>query len=167
MADGGTSTIIMLVTALLISSAASAVLVQEWSSASRAIQTQQKGLLLSEEIRIDFAGDPMMVSLSTAPNPNVILFYLQNTGVHVMNDATLSVLVNGVSINTGSITTSYVPVVSPNWAPNVLLQVTIRDASFNLFTDDTEVSLYASVRSVDVTGISKSASMSEEVRLRV
>jgi archaellum component FlaG (FlaF/FlaG flagellin family) len=165
MADGGSSTIIMLVTALLISSAASAVLVQEWSSTSRAIQTQQKGLQLSEEIGIDFAGDPMTVSLSTATNPNQIIFYIQNTGVHVMDETTLAVLVEGVNLNSASISTSYVPVISANWAPNVLLRVTLADASFNGFTDNTEVSIYASARSVSVAGITMSTSMNEEVRL--
>ena len=165
MADGGSSTIIMLVTALLISSAASAVLVQEWSSTSRAIQTQQKGLQLSEEIGIDFAGDPMMVSLNLVPNPNQITFYIQNTGVHVMDETTLAVLIDGVNLNSASISTSYVPIVSINWAPNVLLQVTLADASFNGFVDNTEVSIYASARSVAVTGITMSASMNEEVRL--
>jgi archaellum component FlaG (FlaF/FlaG flagellin family) len=165
MADGGSSTIIMLVTALLISSAASAVLVQEWSSTSRAIQTQQKGLQLSEEIGIDFAGDPMMVPLSTVPNPNQIIFYIQNTGVHVMDESTLAVLIDGVNLNAASISTTYVPFASANWAPNVLLRVILADASFNGFTDNTEVSIYASVRSVSVTGITMSASMNEEVRL--
>jgi archaellum component FlaG (FlaF/FlaG flagellin family) len=165
MADGGSSTIIMLVTALLISSAASAVLVQEWSSTSRAIQTQQKGLQLSEEIGIDFAGDPMTVSLSTATNPNQIIFYIQNTGVHVMDETTLAVLVEGVNLNSASISTSYVPVISANWAPNVLLQVTLADASLNGFADNTEVSIYASARSVSVAGITMSTSLNEEVRL--
>ena len=167
MADGGSSTIIMLVTALLISSAASAVLVQEWSSTSRAIQTQQKGLQLSEEIGIDFAGDPMTVSLSTATNPNQIIFYIQNTGIHVMDETTLAVLVEGVNLNSASISTSYVPVISANWAPNVLLQVTLADASLNGFADNTEVSIYASARSVSVAGITMSTSMNEEVRLSV
>ena len=165
MADGGSSTIIMLVTALLISSAASAVLVQEWSSTSRAIQTQQKGLQLSEEIGIDFAGDPMTVSLSTATNPNQIIFYIQNTGVHVMDETTLAVLVEGVNLNSASISTSYVPVISANWAPNVLLQVTLADASLNGFAGNTEVSIYASARSVSVAGITMSTSLNEEVRL--
>jgi archaellum component FlaG (FlaF/FlaG flagellin family) len=167
MADGGSSTIIMLVTALLISSAASAVLVQEWSSTSRAIQTQQKGLQLSEEIGIDFAGDPMMVSLNIVPNPtpNQIIFYIQNTGVHVMDETTLAVLVEGVNLNSASISTSYVPVISANWAPNVLLQVTLADASLNGFAGNTEVSIYASARSVSVAGITMSTSLNEEVRL--
>ncbi|MGY8727769.1 MAG: hypothetical protein ACKVKS_00910 [Candidatus Poseidoniales archaeon] len=164
MADGGASTIIMLVTALLISSAASAVLVQEWSSTTRAIQYQQKGLELSAEIGIDFAGDPMMVSITTGP-PNVIIFYIQNTGSHPMDATSLAVLVDGVSIPNPSITTAFVPIASAQWNPNVLLEVTLTDNALNALNDDDEISIYATARSVVVSGISMSASLNEEVQL--
>jgi archaellum component FlaG (FlaF/FlaG flagellin family) len=164
MADGGASTIIMLVTALLISSAASAVLVQEWSSTTRAIQYQQKGLELSAEIGIDFAGDPMMVSITTGP-PNVIKFYIQNTGSHPMDATSLAVLVDGVSIPNPSITTAFVPIASAQWNPNVLLEVTLTDNALNALSDDDEISIYATARSVVVSGISMSASLNEEVQL--
>ena len=164
MADGGASTIIMLVTALLISSAASAVLVQEWSSTTRAIQYQQKGLELSAEIGIDFAGDPMMVSITTGV-PNVITFYIQNTGSHPMDATSLAVLVDGVSIPNPSITTAFVPIASAQWNPNVLLEVTLTDNALNALNDDDEISIYATARSVVVSGISMSASLNEEVQL--
>ena len=162
MADGGASTIIMLVTALLISSAVSAVLVQEWSSTSRAIELQQEGLQLSEEIGIDFAGDPMMVSLSTNPGPKDITFYIQNTGIHTMDVSTLGVLVDGVNIDVDS--TAFVPAGSGIWSPNVLLEVTLVVGA-NAFDDGQEISLYAIARSDGVSGISASASMNEEGRL--
>jgi len=164
MADGGASTIIMLVTALLISSAASAVLVQEWSSTTRAIQHQQKGLELSAEIGIDFAGDPMMVSLSTVLVQE-ITFYIQNTGSHSMDASSLAVLVDGVSIPTTSITSSFFPTTSTQWDPNVLLEVTLKDTLLNGFIDDDEISIYATARSVVVSGISMSVSLNEEVQL--
>jgi hypothetical protein len=82
-----------------------------------------------------------------------------------MDESTLAVLIDGVNLNAASISTTYVPFASANWAPNVLLRVILADASFNGFTDNTEVSIYASVRSVSVTGITMSASMNEEVRL--
>jgi archaellum component FlaG (FlaF/FlaG flagellin family) len=162
MADGGASTIIMLVTALLISSAASAVLIQEWSSTSRVIQQQQKGLQLSEQIGIDFAGDPMMVELSSNPNPNEITFFILNTGAHTMDESSLAVLVNGVTV--GIIDTDFVPA-SAAWNPNVLLEVTVSDTSFDTFGDEESITIYATVRSVEVSGISMSTSMTEEVQL--
>jgi archaellum component FlaG (FlaF/FlaG flagellin family) len=165
MADGGASTIIMLVTALLISSAASAVLVQEWSSTTRAIQYQQKGLELSAEIGIDFAGDPMMVSIITTGPSNVITFYIQNTGSHPMDATSLAVLVDGVSIPNPSITTAFVPIASAQWNPNVLLEVTLTDNALNALNDDDEISIYATARSVVVSGISMSVSLNEEVQL--
>ena len=139
MADGGASTIIMLVTALLISSAASAVLVQEWSSASRAIELQQKGLQLSAEIGIDFAGDPAMVALS---GTDQITFYIQNTGIHTMDDTTLGVMVDGISLNSALISTTYVPVGSGAWDPSVLLEVRLKNTNWNFATND-EITIFA------------------------
>ena len=163
MADGGASTIIMLVTALLISSAASAVLVQEWSSASRAIELQQKGLQLSAEIGIDFAGDPAMVALS---GTDQITFYIQNTGIHTMDDTTLGVMVDGISLNSAFISTTYVPVGSGAWDPSVLLEVTLENTDWNFATND-EITIFATARSVDISSLSASASMNEEVKLHV
>ena len=162
MADGGASTIIMLVTALLISSAVSAVLIQEWSTSSRVIQQQQEGLQLSAEIDIDFAGDPMMVSLSTNPGPKDITFYIQNTGIHAMDESSLAILVDGVSIDVDS--TAFVPAGGVTWGPNMLLEVTL-EVGVNDFTDGQEISIYAIARSEIISGISTSATMNEEVRL--
>ena len=167
MADGGTSTIIMLVTALLISTAASAVLVQEWSSTTRIIQKQQKGLQLSEEIAIDFAGDPMMVSLTTSgvSGDKQLTFYIQNTGSHVMDHLSLAVLINGESLDFLPISLDFVPLTSTTWAPNTLLRVMFENPSFNALNDNTEISLFATARSVEVSGMSMSANLNEEVRL--
>ena len=76
MADGGVSTYIMLITALLVSSSVSAVLIQEWSSTSRVIQQQQRGMQFSEELGIDFAGDPMNVHIDRTTTPDEITFYV-------------------------------------------------------------------------------------------
>ena len=169
MADGGASTIIMLVTALLISSAASAVLVQEWSSTTRLIQQQQQGMQLSGEIGIDFAGDPMMVSLSTTANTNEITFYIQNTGIHTMDEKSLAIIVDGVPIDDDDfdidIDTDFFPGTSTSCDPNILLEVTVSAALFNTFSDNSEISIYATARSDGSSGPSMSTSMNEEVKL--
>ena len=169
MADGGASTIIMLVTALLISSAASAVLIQEWSSTSRVMQQQQNGLQLSEEIGIDFAGDPMMVSLELGAAPgalNEITFYIQNTGVHSMDENSLAIVVDGETLDDGSITNlEFFPNTAVDWDPNVLLEVKMADSAFDGYGDLEEISIYAIARSVSISGISMTAEMSEEVQL--
>ncbi len=176
MADGGASTIIMLVTALLISSAASAVLIQEWSSTSRVMQQQQKGLQISEEIGIDFAGDPMMVSIEFGATPgglNEITFYIQNTGVHTMDENSLAVIVDGETLNDASITSlQFFPNTAGDWDPHVLLEVKIADSSFDNFDEEMaapgsvkEITLFAIARSNSISGISMSAEMVEEVQL--
>ena len=169
MADGGASTIIMLVTALLISSAASAVLIQEWSSTSRVMQQQQNGLQLSEEIGIDFAGDPMMVALELGATPgalNEITFYIQNTGVHSMDEDSLAVVVDGETLPQTSITNlEFFPNTAVDWAPHVLLEVKMADSAFDGYADSEEISIYAIARSISVAGISMSAEMVEEVQL--
>ena len=169
MADGGASTIIMLVTALLISSAASAVLIQEWSSTSRVMQQQQNGLQLSEEIGIDFAGDPMMVSLELGTTPgalNEITFYIQNTGVHSMDENSLAIVVDGETLDDGSITNlEFFPNTAVDWSPLVLLEVKMADSAFDDYVDSEEITIYAIARSISVAGISMSAEMVEEVQL--
>tara|TARA_B100000767_G_scaffold216856_1_gene204460 strand:- start:82 stop:624 length:543 start_codon:yes stop_codon:yes gene_type:complete len=177
MADGGASTIIMLVTALLISSAASAVLIQEWSSTSRVMQQQQNGLQLSEEIGIDFAGDPMMVSIEFSATPgglNEITFYIQNTGVHTMDENSLAIIVDGITLTDASITNlEFFPNTALNWDPNVLLEVKIADTSFDNYDEDMaaspdntkEITLFSIARSNSVSGITMSAEMVEEVQL--
>jgi archaellum component FlaG (FlaF/FlaG flagellin family) len=169
MADGGAFTIIMLVIALLISSAASAVLIQEWSSTSRVMQQQQNGLQLSEEIGIDFAGDPMMVSLEidAAPGPlNEITFYVQNTGVHSMDESSLAIVVDGVTLPDTSITNlEFFPNTAVDWDPNVLLEIKMADSAFDAYGDSEEISIYVIARSDSISGISMTTEMVEEVQL--
>lgn len=169
MADGGASTIIMLVTALLISSAASAVLIQEWSSTSRVMQQQQKGLQISEEIGIDFAGDPMMVDFQLGATPtalNEITFYVQNTGIHKMDQNSLAIIIDGVTLDDTSIVSrAFVPNTAGDWDPHVLLEIKMRDIAFDAYTDGEEISLYTIARSLSINGISMSAEMAEEVQL--
>ena len=94
----------------------------EWSSTSRVIQQQQKGLQLSEEIGIGFAGDPMMVSIQFAANPgdfNEITFYIQNTGLHTMDETSLAVIVDGITLDDSSIT-------NLQFVPRILQQIGTR-----------------------------------------
>ena len=164
MADGGASTYIMLITALLVSSSASAVLIQEWSSSSRVIQHQQRGLQFSEELGIDFAGDPMNVNL--VPLTDTITFYILNTGEHTMNETKMEVLIDGLSISSSEVTTSFVGSAT-DWNPNVMLEVEVSNLSFNSYNDGDDISIFTTVVSDSVSGMSASASFGVEVRLDV
>jgi archaellum component FlaG (FlaF/FlaG flagellin family) len=103
-----------------------------------------------------------MVSLSTNPGPKDITFYIQNTGIHAMDESSLAILVDGVSIDVDS--TAFVPAGGVTWGPNMLLEVTL-EVGANDFTDGQEISIYAIARSEIISGISTSATMNEEVRL--
>lgn len=164
MADGGASTYIMLITALLVSSSASAVLIQEWSSSSRVIQHQQRGLQFSEELGVDFAGDPMNVNL--VPLTDTITFYILNTGEHTMNETKMEVLIDGLSISSSEVTTSFVGSAT-DWHPNVMVEVEVSNSSFSSYNDGDDISIFTTVVSDSVSGMSASASFGVEVRLDV
>ena len=164
MADGGASTYIMLITALLVSSSASAVLIQEWSSSSRVIQHQQRGSQLSEELGVDFAGDPMNVNL--VPLTDTITFYILNTGEHTMNETKMEVLIDGLSISSSEVTTSFVGSAT-DWHPNVMVEVEVSNSSFSSYNDGDDISIFTTVVSDSVSGMSASASFGVEVRLDV
>ena len=166
MADGGASTYIMLISALLISSSASAVLIQEWSSTSQVIQKQQRGLQLSEEVAIDFAGDPMNVNIDRSGADHQITFYILNTGEHPMDETQMQVLIDGLSVPAVGVTASFLGTPTPTvWDPNVLLEVTVSNNTFNSYTDNTDISISVTVASEFVSGISSSASFNQEVRI--
>ena len=166
MADGGVSTYIMLISALLISSSASAVLIQEWSSTSQVIQKQQRGLQLSEQVAIDFAGDPMNVNIDRSGADHEITFYILNTGEHPMDETKMQVLIDGLSVPATGVTTSFLGTPTPTvWNPNVLLEVAVSNNSFNAYADNTDISVFVTVTSEYVSGLTASASFNQEVRI--
>ena len=166
MADGGVSTYIMLITALLVSSSVSAVLIQEWSSTSRVIQQQQRGMQFSEELGIDFAGDPMNVHIDRTTTPDEITFYVLNTGEHRIDEDQMEILIDGQVIPNTGVSTSFVGTPAPlAWDSNVLMEIVLSNTSFNSLTDNTDLSVFVTVNSEEVAGITSSASFNNEVRL--
>tara|TARA_B110000305_G_C19236651_1_gene537844 strand:- start:15 stop:512 length:498 start_codon:yes stop_codon:yes gene_type:complete len=164
MADGGASTFIMLITGLLISSSVSALLITEWSAMARAAQKDQQGVQFSNELGVEFAGDPMMVDLNTSANPQEITFYLQNTGEHPMDESVIEVLVNGLAPTT---ITPFL-ITGTTWDPGELVAIQIKDSDYATNADISEgedVRIFAIVTSDSVGGMSSSTTMSVEVRL--
>ena len=162
MADGGASTFIMLITGLLISSSVSALLITEWSAMARAAQKNQQGITFTGELGLDFAGDPMMVDVDTSGSTPSITFYLQNTGIHPLDEQLIAVLVNGEAPTSVSAT-----ITGTTWDPNELAEIVIEDTSYGTtpFASGEDVNLYAIATSEVVGGMSSSASMNVEVRL--
>jgi len=66
MADGGASTMIMLVATLLISGAASAVLIDSWGDVVRTTNTNAKNDKANAKMDLSFSGDLGDVELDTS-----------------------------------------------------------------------------------------------------
>ena len=164
MADGGASTFIMLITGLLISSSVSALLISEWSSTAKVAQVQQRGAQLNSELDIEFAGDPMMVDFDDSTLPETITFYIQNSGMHPMDESKMTVVVDGVEPISVSVSLVGTPTPS-SWVPNELAMIVVEYNPASGYSDGDDVALYAIATSEVIGGLSSSASMSIEVRL--
>ena len=109
---------IMLITALLISGGASAVLLSEWSDAVRTIQTNERASSDKDDVSVAMAGDPAMVAHNTTSS-TITLFFL-NTGMYELNSSTYEVLINGAAPTS---TTQTVLPSGSEWNPGHLLEV--------------------------------------------
>ena len=164
MADGGASTFILLITALLVSGSVSAILINQWGDMSSALEENRKGKEADAKTSVSFAGDAMEVGYDDSVNPNVMTFYLQNTGQYVLDESTLVVIVDGISV-TSSITTTILPN-GADWTDVRLLEVEVSSTSWSYQNDDS-VSLSAVVSSEVTSGYRGTDTMNIEVRLNV
>lgn len=161
MADGGASSFIMLVTALLISGSVSAILITQWGDAIRTVQTQDRAATAVDSTDVDFAGDPAMVLWNSA-NDTMVLHFV-NTGKIALNSSTYEVMVDG------ELPTSTTELVLPSgtdWEPGFLLQVFATNAAWSFSTGD-DVSIFFIGSSERVGGYNHSATTNVEVRLNV
>ncbi|MBL6743595.1 MAG: hypothetical protein ISP83_04365 [Candidatus Poseidonia sp.] len=161
MADGGASSFIMLVTALLISGSVSTILVSEWAKVTRAVGVEERKSSGALGVSVDFAGDPMMVGFDNpAVGDDELTVYVLNSGIHEMS-TTFEFLIDGVAPST--ITTSISPS-GTDWLPGYLLQIKASDNTLS-YTDGDDVSLFFVGISESVQGHTHSATMNKEVRL--
>ena len=164
MADGGASTFILLITALLVSGSVSAVLIDQWGDMSSALEENRKGKEADAKTSLSFAGDAMEVEYDDSVIPNVMTFYLQNTGQYVLDESTLVIMVDGVSV-TSNISATILPG-GADWTDVRLLEVEVTSNSWSYQNDDS-VSLSAVVSSEVTSGYRGTATMNIEVRLNV
>ena len=160
MADGGASSFIVLTTALLGSGLVSVVLINQWGGMAQITAQETAALEVQEATSVDFAGDPMMVSLNTTLNE--ITFYVQTTGTTLLDSSTLVVLVDGQTV-TSTINATIVPS-GVDWNEDRLLQITVNEPSWTYQSGD-DVSITVVVSSEVTNGYRGSDSMSVEVRL--
>ena len=164
MADGGASTFILLVTALLVSSSVSVVLINQWGDLSSAIDETRRGQEADIKTSVSFAGDAMEVEYDDSVSPNEMTFYLQNTGQYVLDESTLVVIVDGASV-TSSITATIVPT-GTDWNGVKLLKVVVDSSSWTYQNND-GVSLSVVVSSEVTSGFRGTDTLNLEVRLDV
>lgn len=168
MADGGASSFIMLVTALLVSGAASTALLSEWNAFSRASLLASNGMEADAATSVGFAGDPAMITYVASQN-QVVLF-LVNSGELTLLDDEVAIQVDGlpsqvVSIegfdaSTGSWQSTF------TWAPGSLARVVVESGSTAWsYNDGDDVVLNVVVRSEAYRGSTGSDVLQIEGRI--
>jgi len=164
MADGGASTMILLVTSLLISGAASVVLLESWGEVAEASGTNVKGNVADAETDVSFSGDRGDVLLDTSGSNQEITLYFQNSGIRPLDKSSFTIFVDGVSATTVGAATLYPA--NGVWATDYVLEVTVSDSSFN-YNDNDLASVTIIVQSTVSDGVKGTDSETAEVRLSV
>ncbi|MEC7152061.1 MAG: hypothetical protein VXW85_06385 [Candidatus Thermoplasmatota archaeon] len=160
MADGGATSFIMLVTALLVAGSVSTFLIAEWGDVARSMEMERRAQAIDAETDVSLAGDPGHVRYSLSGQ---IQFYLMNSGTSVLDDSTLVVLVDGVQ-QSANVTTTVMN--GGDWSAGELLQVQVVDNTLT-YTNNTEVVLTVVVSSEFVSNVRGTDTLDAEVRLVV
>ena len=164
MADGGASTMIMLVTSLLLSGAASVVLLESWGSVAESSSNNASSRVANAETDVSFGGDRSDILLDTSGANQEITLYFQNTGIRPLDKSSFTIFVDGVSSSTTGAATLYPA--NGVWAPDYILEVTVTDASFN-YADGDIATVTIIAQSTISEGVKGTDSETAEVRLSV
>ena len=160
MADGGATSFIMLVTALLVAGSVSTFLIAEWGDVARSMEMERRAQAIDAETDVSLAGDPGHVRYSLTGQ---IQFYLMNSGTSVLDDSTLVLLVDGVQ-QSANVTTTVMN--GGDWSAGELLQVQVVDNTLT-YANNTEVMLTVVVSSEFVSNVRGTDTLDAEVRLVV
>jgi archaellum component FlaG (FlaF/FlaG flagellin family) len=161
MAGSGPSAFIFLMTALIISSSVSLLLVDSWGDIAEVYADDRAKAALDAKTDIGFAGNPMKVSYTVATD--TMVFYLQNTGESILDTTVAGVFVDGA--RPGDSVVSAV-VGGGDWGPGDLLRITCVDTSW-IYVDDSEVTLLIVANSEISNRVIGTDSLSLTVRLDV
>ena len=164
MADGGTSTMILLVTSLLLSGGASVVLLQSWGDVAKASGDNASGRLADAETDVSFSGDRSNTILDTSGADQEITLYFQNSGVRPIDKSSFSIFVDGISSSVVGSATLYPP--NGVWASDYVLEVTFSYSSFS-YSNNTLATVTIVVQSTVSDGVKGTDSETAEVRLIV
>ena len=155
---------ILLVTSLLISGAASVVLLESWGQVAEASGTNAKEKVADAETDVSFSGDRGDVLLDTSGANQEITLYFQNTGVRVLDKDSFTIFVDGISSSVVGSTTLYPA--NGVWATDYVIEVTVTDASFS-YSDNELATVTIIAQSTVTDGVKGTDSETAEVRLSV
>lgn len=155
---------ILLVTSLLISGAASVVLLESWGQVAEASGTNAKEKVADAETDVSFSGDRGDVLLDTSGANQEITLYFQNTGVRVLDKDSFTIFVDGVSSSVVGSATLYPS--NGVWATDYVMEVTVTDASFS-YSDNDLATVTIIAQSTVTDGVKGTDSETAEVRLSV
>lgn len=155
---------ILLVTSLLISGAASVVLLESWGQVAEASGTNAKEKVADAETDVSFSGDRGDVLLDTSGANQEITLYFQNTGIRVLDKDSFTIFVDGVSSSVVGSTTLYPS--NGVWATDYVIEVTVTDASFT-YSDNDLATVTIVAQSTVTDGVKGTDSETAEVRLSV
>jgi archaellum component FlaG (FlaF/FlaG flagellin family) len=160
----GASTMILLVTSLLISGAASVVLIESWGDVAEATGTSTSSRVADSETDVSVSGDRSSILLDTSGANQEITLYFQNTGSRLLDKTEFSIFVDGIAVGSGTGNTLYPA--NGQWAPGYVLEVTVADASWS-YSDGDIVTITIVAQSIVSEGVRGTSVDSEEVRLSV
>ena len=155
---------ILLVTSLLISGAASVVLLESWGQVAEASGTNAKEKVADAETDVSFSGDRGDVLLDTSGANQEITLYFQNTGIRVLDKDSFTIFVDGVSSSVVGSATLYPA--NGVWATDYVMEVTVTDASFS-YSDNDLATVTIIAQSTVTDGVKGTDSETAEVRLSV
>jgi len=163
MADGGVSSMVMLITALVISSMASVVLINSWSGIADVMEEQGRKAEVDSATDVSLAGDTTNVGYVVVSR--TITLYFQNTGTTTLSkvNTNMAIYVEGAAV---TITSTTVVSGAGEWYEGELLKVVGTHAA-PAHADDDEVMISLTVRSLPVNGMIGGGTLNEVVRLDV
>ena len=163
MAGSGPSAFIFLITALILSSSVSLLLVDSWGDIAKVYADDRTKAAMDAKTEISFAGNPMKVSYTVGGMTDTMVFYLQNTGESILDTTIGGVFVDALRPNS----VSSAVVGGGDWSSGKLLRITCVEASWNgVLSDGSEVTLLLVAHSeVSSSGVSGTDSLSLTVRL--
>ena len=166
MADGGASTMIILVASLIVSGAASVVLIDSWGSLAEASGHVTSKRSADAETDVSIGGDRSNVLFTENAGDDEITLYFVNSGSTNIDMSDYAVFVDGTALGTGDSSTLY-PSSGTIWGPGSVLEVVVSDSSFEDYVDDQIVTVMIVVNSEVSSGFSGTSTANEEVRLNV